>query len=41
MDRFQNRQIKVNNKQKYAQLYEQFPTIDKKWTPIKQNTNQQ
>jgi hypothetical protein len=36
MNRFQNPQIKVNSKQKYAQLYAQFPTIDKKWTPIKQ-----
>lgn len=30
MDRFQNPQIKVNSRLKYAQ----FPTIDKKWTPI-------
>jgi hypothetical protein len=36
MDRFQNPQIKVNSKLKYAQLYAQFPTIDKKWTLIKQ-----
>jgi hypothetical protein len=34
MDTFQNPQIKVNSRLKYAQFYAQFPTIDKKWTPI-------
>jgi len=27
MDRFQKPQIKVNSRLKYAQLYEQFPTM--------------